>query len=222
MRSRGLRIAGGVVAAIVVLLVGSQLLLPYLAENRLRGRLDDNGVVEEVDVRAFPALRLLTGRADRTTIRMHDAHAGPGRFADLVASTKSSEDLDAAVDGARILSLKVRRLELKKRGRDIVGTVTVTDAELRAALPGGFDVRPIASGDGVLIFEGSASVLGRSFTGQAVVAARNGKVLLAPNVLFGGFLSLTIFEDPRIEVLDVGARQHPDGFTLTARARLRQ
>jgi hypothetical protein len=221
-RRRWGRIAVGVAAGIMVLLLASQLFLPWLAERRLRDRLDDNGVVESVEVRAFPALTLLGGKADRTTIRMRDAHAGPGRFADLVAGTKNTDELDATVDGARILTLRLRRLELKKRGRDITGTATVTDAELRAALPGGFDVRPVASGDGVLVFEGTASILGRSFTGQAVVAARNGKVLLAPNVLFGGFLALTIFEDPRIEVLDVGARQRPDGFTLTARARLRE
>jgi hypothetical protein len=219
---RWLRIAVVVVTGVVLPLLASQLFLPKLAENRLRGRLDDNGVVEEVDVRAFPALKLLGGKADKTTIRMRDGQAGPGRFADLVAGTKNTDKLDATVDGAKILTLHLRQLKLRKRGRDIEGTATVTDSELRAALPGGFDVRPIASGDGVLIFEGSANILGRSFSGQAVVAARNGKVLLAPNVLFGGFLSLAIFEDPRIEVLDVGARQRPDGFTLTARARLRQ
>ena len=222
MASRPARIAIAAVAGVLVLLLASQLFLPWLAERRLRDRLDDNGVVESVDVHSFPALELLGGKADRTTIRMRDGHAGPGRFADLVARTKNTDKLDATVDGARILTLRLRQLKLRKRGRDIQGTATVTDAELRAALPGGFDVRPVASGDGVLVFEGTANILGRSFTGQAVVAARNGKVLLAPNVLFGGFLSLTIFEDPRIEVLDVGARQRPDGFTLTARARLRR
>jgi DUF2993 family protein len=212
---------GVAVAVLLLILLASQLLLPRLAENRLRGRLEKNGVVEKVDVHAFPALKLLGGKADRATIRMRDGHAGPGRLADLLAGTQDTEKLDATVDGARILNLRLKALRLRKRGRDFTGTATVTDADLRAALPGGFDVHPVASGDGVLVFQGTASLLGRSFSGEAVVAARNGKVLLAPNVPFGGFLSLTIFQDPRIEVLDVGARQRPDGFTLTARARLR-
>jgi hypothetical protein len=213
---------GAGLGVIFLILLASQLLLPRLAENRLRGRLEKNGVVERVDVHAFPALKLLGGKADRTTIRMRDGQAGPGRFADLIAGTADTGRLDATVDGARILSLRLKRLQLRKRGRDLEGTATVTDADLRAALPQGFDVHPVASGEGVLVFQGTATILGRSFTGEAVVAARNGKVLLAPNVPFGGFLSLTIFQDPRIEVLDVGARQRPDGFTITARARLRE
>jgi hypothetical protein len=213
-------LAAGV--ALVALALASQLVLPRLAEDRLRDRLARNGVVESVQVRSFPAVELLGGRADRVRIRMRDAHAGPGRFADLVAGTRDTDELDATVRGVRILTLRLREMRLRKRGRGLTGTATVTDAELRAALPGGFDVRPVASGQGALVFEGTASLLGRRFTGQAVVAARNGRVLLAPNVLFGGLLSLTIFEDPRIEVLSVGARQRPDGFTLTARARLRE
>ncbi|HVE69355.1 MAG TPA: LmeA family phospholipid-binding protein [Solirubrobacteraceae bacterium] len=221
-RSRVGLIAAGVVGALVVVLVALQLILPNIAENRLRDRLSDNGTVEEVDVDSFPALELLWGRADETTIRMRDGHAGPGRFADLLVKTADTERLDATVDGARILTLRLRKLELRKRGRDIVGTATISDADLRRALPGNFDVRPVASGDGALVFEGSASILGRRLRGQVVVAARNGQVLLAPNVLFGGFLSLTVFADPRIEIRDVSAKQRPGGFTLTARSRLRE
>ena len=120
-----------------------------------------------------------------------------------------------------LLTLRFRDLTLRKRGDGLAGTATVTDADLRAALPSGFEVRPVAAGGGALVFEGTAELFGRRFSGQAVVAARDGKVVLAPNVLFGGFLSLTIFADPRIEVVSVGARERPDGFVLTARARLR-
>jgi hypothetical protein len=211
-----------VAAGLVALLALAQLLLPMLAEDRLRGRLERDGKVESVDVSAFPAVKLLWGRADRVTIRMADAGAGPGRFADLLVSTDEADELDARVRSLRILTLTFRDVALRKRGRDLSGTATVTGADLRAALPAGFDVRPVASGDGALVFEGTATLLGRSLTGQAVVAARNGRVLLAPNLPFGGFLSLTVFEDPRIEVLDVGAQARPDGFVLTARARLRR
>jgi hypothetical protein len=208
-------------AGLLVLLALSQLLLPVLAENRLRGRLERDGKVESVDVSAFPALKLLWGSADRVTIRMADAGAGPGRFADLLASTSEADELDARVKSLRVLTLTFRDLVLHKRGRDLTGTAMVTDADLRAALPAGFDVRPVASGDGALVFEGTVALLGQRLTGQAVVAARNGRVLLAPNLPFGGFLSLTVFGDPRIEVLGVGAQARPDGFVLTARARLR-
>jgi len=212
----------GALGALVLLAVLAQLVLPGIAERRLRDRLERNGEVERVDVRAFPAVMLLWGRSDRIAIRMGEARAGPGRFADLVAGTRDTDRLDARVRTLRVLTLRFRDLTLRKRGRTLTGSATVTDADLRAGLPGGFDVRPVASSGGALVFEGTATVLGRRLTGQAVVAARNGRVMLAPNVLFGGFLALTVFEDPRIEVLDVGARQRPDGFVVTARARLRE
>jgi hypothetical protein len=222
LTSRPARLTIAAVGGVLALLVLSQLLLPSFAEQRLRDRLERHGKVDYLDVRAFPALELLDGRADRVSLRMHDARSGAGRFADLIADTRDTDRLDAVVDGLRIFTVRFRRMTLHKRGRDLDWTAVMTAAELRAALPAGFEVRPVASGDGALVFEGTVTLLGRRFTGQAVVAARNGKLLLAPNFPFGGFLSLTIFEDPRIEVLDIGARSHPDGFVLTARARLRE
>jgi DUF2993 family protein len=222
LTTRRARIVAGVGVAVVALLVLSQLILPGIAERRLRDRLERNGTVDSVDVRAFPALELLGGRADEVSVRMSGARTGAGRFADLVARTEDTDRLDAEVTGVRIFTLRLRELTLKKRGRTIDGTATVADADLRAVLPDGFDVRPVASGDGALVFEGTAAILGRRLRGQAVVAARDGRLVLSPNVLFGGFVSLTIFQDPRIEVLSVGARPRPDGFVLTARARLRE
>lgn len=220
--SRGVRVAAGVAAVAAALLALSQILLPQLAERRLREGLEDNGAVDSVAVRAFPGLKLLWGRADRVDVRMSDARAGAGRFADLVARTADAERVDAEVSGLRILTLRFREVTLRKRGRTVFATATVADADLREALPEGFDVRPVASGAGALVFEGTATLLGRRLRGQAVVAARNGTVVLAPNVLLGNFLSLTIFRDARIDVVSVGARQRPDGFVLTARARLRE
>ena len=82
-------------------------------------------------------------------------------------------------------------------------------------------MRPVASGGGGLVFEGTVEFLGQRFSGRVVVAARDGRIVLAPDIPFGGFVTLTLFEDPRIEVTDVGARSRPDGFTVTADAVLR-
>jgi hypothetical protein len=78
----------------------------------------------------------------------------------------------------------------------------------------------VASGDGALVFEGSAELLGQRFQGRAVVTARDGRLLLVPDLPFGGFLTVTLFADPRIEVLSVGAQQRAGGFTVVAQARL--
>ena len=65
-------------------------------------------------------------------------------------------------------------------------SANVTDADLRAALPAGFDVRPVASGDGKLVFDGTAELFGSRFSGQAVVSVNDGRLKLEPNIPFGG------------------------------------
>lgn len=214
-------VALGVAGGIAVLFVIAQLALPGVAERRLRDRLDGNGVVERVEVRAFPAVKLLWDRADRVEVRMGEARAGPGRLADLLGDASRTGELDARVGELSVLLLRLHDLRLRKRGDDLDGQASVSDAELRAALPPGFDVRPVASGGGTLVFEGSANLLGSSIRGQAVVAARNGSLVLVPNLPFGSLLALTLFDDPRVEVTGVGARRGAGGFTLTGTARLR-
>jgi hypothetical protein len=219
--SRGGRVAVAAVGGLVLLLVASQLALPSIAEHRLRDRLERSGTVERVEISAFPAVKLLWHRADDVTVRMGRLRTGSGNFADLLARTGDTDDLDASAGEQRILTLRLHDSRLRKRGDELTLSSMVDDADLQAALPPGFDLRPVASGNGALVFEGSAELLGQRFQGRAVVAARNGRVLLAPDVLFGGVLSVTLFADPRIEVLSVGARQRAGGFTVVAEARLR-
>src|SRR5207248_45620 len=58
-------IAIATVGVIVLLLVVAQLVLPGIAEQRLRDRLSRNGTVIQVHVSAFPAIELLWHHADR-------------------------------------------------------------------------------------------------------------------------------------------------------------
>jgi len=219
--SRGARVAIAVAGGLVLLLVVAQLALPPLAEHRLRDDLERSGTVEKVQVSAFPAVKLLWHRADDVTVRMGRLRTGTRPFADLLVRTRDADKVDAVAAEQQIVTLRLLRPSLRKRGDEITLGATVTDADLRAALPPGFDVRPVAAGDGALVFEGTATVLGRRFGGRVVVAVRDGKLVLAPDVPFGGLLTLTVFSDPRVAVEDVGARQTANGFRLLARLRLR-
>jgi hypothetical protein len=219
--SRAVRVALATAGGLILLLVAAQLALPGIAERRLRDRLERSGTVERVEISAFPAVKLLWHRADDVTVRMGRLRTGSGNFADLLASTGDTDDLDASAEEQRILTLRLHDSSLRKRGDELALSSTVDDPDLQAALPPGFDVRPVASGDGALVFEGSAELLGQRFQGRAVVAARDGRLLLVPDLPFGGFLTVTLFADPRIEVLSVGARQRAGGFTVVAQARLR-
>jgi hypothetical protein len=207
-------------AAVVVLGVG-QLVLPSIAERRLRHRLERTGTVQRVEVHSFPAIKLLWDDADRVEVRMGSARPGPGRLADLLAQTADTDRLDARAGRLRVLTLVLSDVRLRKRGHELTGAATVTPGALQAALPPGFDVRPVAAGGGELVFEGTAELLGQRFTGRAVVAARDGRLLLAPEIPFGGLLTLTLFADRRVDVTGVGARPAPGGgFTLTASGRV--
>jgi hypothetical protein len=206
-----------VVAALALL---QQLVLPPLAEQRLRHRLERIGSVERVDIAAVPALKLAFGHADQVTVRMRGATTGPARLADLLASTRATAGLDASAATVRVGPLTFRDASLRKRGGELEGQASVRAQDLGAALPPGLAVAPVASGGGELVFAGTATFLGRTVSARAVAVARGGRLMVMPDVPFGELLTLTVFSDPRVYVQDIAARSEPDGFGLSARARL--
>ena len=206
-------------AALLAVLSLGQLALPPLAERRLRDRLGDDGRVERVEIRALPAFKLLWGRADRVEVEMRDARANRGRLADLLARTRGAGRVDVRVGEVRLVTLRLHDLRLRKRGRTLRAEASVSRGDLRAALPPGIDLRPVEWGGGELVFEGTLSAFGTRV--RARVLPFEGRLLIQPDGPFGGPLALTVFADDRIELRAVGARPRADGFTLTARARLR-
>jgi len=198
-------------AVLVVALVASQLALPPLAERDLRAELAPTGDVREVDVDAFPALTLLRERADAVRVRIGAARSGTGELGDLLASTERTERLDARAASLEVGPLALRELRLEKDGARLEGRALLADA----ALPGGF--RLVPSEDGQLVVEGTDGLLSGV---RARVSVRDGTLVAAPDGLLGGLASVTLFEDPRIELTDVGARQTADGYALTTTGRL--
>ena len=80
-----------VAAALVLALVGSQLLLPGYLENRIEDRLTAEGGTADVSLEALPALRLLAHDGDRIAIDGRDLRMDL-QLSDLRARTL--EDLD--------------------------------------------------------------------------------------------------------------------------------
>lgn len=209
-------------AAVVLVLafVAGQLFLPSMAERRLRDELADTGTVERVEVHAFPALKILFHRADRVVVRMGEATAQLGRFAELLASADATGELDATATSMKVGPLLVRDLRLRKDGDRIDGESVVTSADLAAALPANVGLRPVASEDGSLVLEASAGFFGAEVALRARLSAVDGELVISADGPLGGLASLTVFSDPRVQVTSVGATQRPDGYTFTAAARL--
>jgi hypothetical protein len=213
-------IALAVAGVVLALLIVAQLVLPGIAADRLRGRLAGSGTVLEVKVSAFPAIKLLWHRADHVVVRMADYRSGASNLGDTLAQTADVGKLDASAAELHSGALSLRNATLVKRGNELIAAATVTEADLRAAVPFLQGVQPVASGEGQLTLRGTASLLGFQASVDATVAAVNGALVVAPGVPFGGIATITLFDNPHVRVQSVDAVALPGAFRISARATL--
>jgi hypothetical protein len=210
-----------IVVLLVVVLGVAQLVLPGIAEQQLRDRLAHSGQVLEVRVSAFPAIELLWHRADSVTVRLGQYRSRPGHLASLLADAGVVSMLHASATELDTGLLTLRDATLVKRGSRLLGSAVVTEAAIRRALPLLQSVTPVASGDGNLTVRGTASVLGVTASVDATVAARDGALVVQPDVPFGALGTITVFSNPHVEVQSIGATPTASGFVVHATALLR-
>ena len=214
-------IAIATAGVVILVLVVAQLVLPGVAADRLRDRLSKSGDVISVEVHAFPAIKLLWNHADRVVVRMGRYQSGAGALGDLLGQASDVGSLDASVQQLNSGLLTVRDAALRKRGNQLVGTALVTEADLRRSIPILQSVVPVQSPNGRLMLRGTASLFGVSATVDATVSASGGNLVVAPDVPFGGFATVTVFSNPHVQVQSVDATPAPGGFRVTATGRLR-
>ena len=214
-------IAIATVGVVILVLVVGQLVLPGIAADRLRDRLSKSGNVISIEVHAFPAIELLWHHADRVVVRMGSYRSAAGPLGSLLSETSDVSSLDASAAEFDSGLLTVRNAALRKRGNQLVGTALVTEADLRRSIPILQSVVPVTSADGRLTLRGTASLFGVTATVDATVSATDGKLVVAPDVPFGGFATVTVFSNPHLEVQSVGATAAPGGFRVTATGRLK-
>lgn len=215
-------IASGVALLVLVLVFGvGQLVLPGLAAQRLRDRLAQHGRVLDVEVDAFPAVELLWHRADRVVVRMSSYRSPASALSSSIGQVSDVGTFDASVNQLSTGLLTVHDATLRKRGNELTATAGVTEADLRSSLPVLDSVQPVASSNGALTLQGTATILGVTVTVPATVRPQNGALIVSPDVPFGGLATITLFSNPAIAVQGVSATPAPGGFALTARALLR-
>ncbi len=213
MRRIAVLATAGVVLLVLVL---AQLFLPGIAAQRLRDDLQKSGTVLEVKVSAFPAIKLLWHQADSVVVRMGSYRSGVSHLGSTLAGAVDAGTIDASAQQLEVGPLTLRNGTLRKRGSELTGAATVTEADLRSAVFFLDNVEPIASENGRLTLRGTASFLGLTATVDATVAAQNGALVVAPDVPFGGIATLTLFSNPHVQVQSVSATTVPGGFRITA------
>jgi LmeA-like phospholipid-binding len=207
-----------VVVLVVVVLGVAQLVLPAIATQRLRDQLARSGQVLEVQVHAFPAIELLWHHADSVVIALGRYRSDPGRLGSTLDQSSSVGSLRASVRELDTGLLTLRDATLVKRGNQLTASATVTEADLRAALPILQSVTPVASGDGQLTLQGTATLFGVTASVDATVRAQDGQLVVSPDVPFGGLATITAFSNPHVGVESIGASPAPSGFLVRGTA----
>jgi hypothetical protein len=209
-------IALGVAGFVLLVLVVAQLVLPGIAEQRLRDQLARSGTVLSVKVSAFPAIELLWGDADSVVVRLGDYRSGSSEIGGSLNRVAGVGTIDASVQKLESGAVVLHDGVLHKRGSELTGSAVILESDLRSAVPFLQNVEPIASSGGQLILRGTASLLGLSAGVNAVVGAQNGALVVAPDVPFGGIVTITLFHDPHVQVRSVSAVTVPGGFKVSA------
>lgn len=209
----------GAVLLVLLLLGVAQLVLPGIAEQRLRDQLSRSGRVLEVHVDAFPAIELLWHQADHVVIRMGSYSSSSTSLEQKLSQVADVGSLDASAARVTTGLLTVRDARLRKRGSELSGQATVTEADLRAALPVLDSVTPLTSTGGQLTLRGTATLFGVTATVDATVRPDNGTLVVSPDVPFGGFATITLFASPHVLVQSVSASPVTGGFVATVQAK---
>ncbi|MBV9310576.1 MAG: hypothetical protein JOZ73_07085 [Solirubrobacterales bacterium] len=175
----------------------------------------------DVEIHSVPAIKLLWHRADRVVVRMAQYRSTSGHLGGQLGQTSDTGSLDASTQELDAGLLTLRNASLHKRGNTLSGSALVNVNDLRRSLPILQSLIPVATGGGQLSLRGTASLLGVTATVTATVAAQNGKLIVEPDIPFGGFATLTLFSDPHVYVQSVSASPAPGGFGVSGTATLR-
>jgi hypothetical protein len=174
-----------------------------------------------VQVSAFPAVELLWHSADRVVVRLGRYRSSPGQLDDLLHEVGSVGVVTASATELDTGLLTLHDAILHKQGDQLTGAAVMSEADLRSALPLLRSVTPVASGDGQLTLRGTATLFGVSAKVDATVSARNGALVVAPDVPLGDTAMITIFSDPHLKVQGIGASPTATGFVVRVTGRLR-
>lgn len=223
---RVIRVALGLTGAALLLLVLAQIFLPRIAASRISSRVGSYGNVDSVHVSAWPAVELLWGDADSVTVRAADLKVSPAQTAHLLWEGRGASRMDMTAARAQEGPLRLTDVSLHKRGRELRAQAHLSAADVKAALPPGFDVQLLGSERGQVEVRASGGLFGVGASVDALAGADGGRLVAHPRGLLLEALNLTLFSDPHVYIEGVGARAvsgpgGAPGYLLSISASLR-
>ncbi len=208
------RIAIVVGVAIVALVVLAQLLAPGIAARVVRGKVEKYGTVKSVEVKAWPAVKLAWRHADEVRVNAGRLKLSPEQAVALLKEAKGTDRVEASVESVEMNGLRLTAARLEKHGSELRAEGVMSEADVKRALPEGFEVALVRSEGGTVEVRASGGLFGVSASVEAVAQAENGKLVARPTGLLLSGLKLTLFESASVYVEGVEARalaSGPDG-----------
>jgi len=218
------RLAAWVAGAALLALALAQLVLPRIAAGVISSRIGRYGRVQSVSVSAWPAVKLLWGSVDSVRVRAERLALSPAQAAKLLWEGRSSARIDASAQSVQLGSLRLSDVTFSKRGDALRGEASASEADVRAALPAGLEVRLLRSAGGEVEVRASGGLFGIDASVDAVAQASEGRLVAHPVGFLVEGLRLTLFSDPHVYITGVGASvqgEQPLRYRLSIGARLR-
>lgn len=213
-RRRVVYLGACVVGFLLLFVVLAQVFLPTLAARRVRDRVARYGTVRSVSVSAFPAVKLLWGKADSVNVSAASLSVPISQVAALLLEARAVGSIAVSADAATLTAvpdlpagLTINDLRMQKHGSAISTSATLTQQQLNEALPSGFHIEPTASGGGQIEARASGALFGVQASITALVKPLEGRLVAEPQGFpLASLGTVTLFSDTHLKVSSVGVR----------------
>lgn len=213
------RLAAAAAATLALAALASQLLIPSVAEDRLRDKLATVGAVSSVDVSATPAVKMLFGSVDRAAVEMYDASldGASDLDPDMLAKLDGVQEVDAEIGRLSAGPIDVDEVRLVKDGDSLEASGDMDLSAIKGLIPG---VKVSVKGGSILL-DLSSSGLPLPFPVQLEIVAEDGAVVARPLGAAAAMLPpQPLLERPELSVQDLRAQVEDGRLTVAADARL--
>ena len=213
-RRRVVYLGACVVGLPLLLVVLAQVFLPTLAARRVRDRVARYGTVRSVSVSAFPAVKLLWGKADSVDVNAGSLSVQFSQIAALLWEARAADSMRVTAEAATLTAvpelskgLTVHDMRTEKHGSAISTSSILTQQQLNEALPSGFHIEPTASGGGQVQVRASGGLFGAQASITALVKPLEGRLVVEPQGFpLASLGTITLFSDTHLYVSSVGVR----------------